>query len=141
LIFLDTSVVVAYYLEESYSDQAQEVFRRNGSLFLSELVEVEVLSVLSRLVRVGSLDIEEAHHTGELFGEHLNAGLYARLRLQPDHYRWARDAVARFELPLKAPDAMHLAAAQGNGLRLVTADRQLARNAEALDVAFELINP
>ena len=76
-----------------------------------------------------------------MFEEHLDAGLYTRLRLQPDHYRWARDAISRFDLPLKAPDALHLAAAQGDGLNLITADRQLARNAEALDVAFELINP
>ena len=141
MIFLDTSIVVAYYIEESYSDQAQEVFRRDGDLCLSELVEIEVFSVLSRLVRVGSMDIEEARHTGELFVEHLDAGLYTRLRLQTDHYRWARNAIARFDLPLKAPDALHLAAAQGDGLNLITADRQLARNAEALDVAFELINP
>ncbi len=50
-------------------------------------------------------------------------------------------SVARFDLPLKVPDVLHLAAAQGDGLRLITADRQLARNAEALDVAFEMISP
>ena len=76
-----------------------------------------------------------------LFDEHLEARLYTSIHLQPDHYRWARAAIARFDLPLKSPDAMHLAAAAIGGCTLVTADRQLARNAESLTVSFDLIEP
>jgi predicted nucleic acid-binding protein len=139
LIFLDASLVIAYYLEESYSERVQELYQAGEDLFLSELVEVEVFSVLSRLVRVGSMGIEAARQTGAQFDEHLAAGLYSLVHLQPDHYRWARDVIARFDLPLKSPDALHLAAAHVGGYRLITADRQLARNAEALNVAFDLI--
>lgn len=141
MIFLDASVVVAYYLEETYSDIVQGIYRQDGGLYLSELVELEVCSVLSRLVRVGSLDIEIARQTNALFNGHLEAGLYGRIHLQPDHYRWGRDAIARFDLPLKSPDALHLAAAAIGGFRLVTADRQLARNAETLTVPVDLIEP
>lgn len=141
MIFLDASAVAAYYVKETNSDLVQEIYRRDAELYVSELVELEVYSVVSRLVRVGSLDIELARQAGALFDEHLEAGLYTRLHLRADHYRWARDAIARFDLPLKSPDALHLAAAQRGGLRLVTADRQLVRNAESLDVAFELIAP
>ena len=141
MIFLDASAVAAYYVKETNSDLVQEIYRRDAEFYVSELVELEVYSVVSRLVRVGSLDIELARQAGALFDEHLEAGLYTRLHLRADHYRWARDAIARFDLPLKSPDALHLAAAQRGGLRLVTADRQLVRNAESLDVAFELIAP
>ena len=130
MIFLDASIVVAYYLQESYSEHAQEVVHRNEMLYVSDLVEIDVFSVLSRLVRVGSMDREIAHQAAALFTEHLEAGLYTRMHLQPEHYRWARNAIARFDLPLKSPDALHLAAAQAAGLTLITADRQLARNAE-----------
>lgn len=139
MTYLDASVVAAYYLEESYSSQVQEIYRLHADRFVSEFVELEVFSVLSRLVRVGSLDVRAARQSGALFTEHLEAGLYGRLRLQAHHYRWARDAIARFDLPLKSPDALHLAAAHSAGLWIVTADRQLARNAESLNVAFELI--
>lgn len=139
MIFLDASIVVSYYVKETYSERAQEIYRRNVDLFLSELVELEVYSVLSRLVRIGSLDLDTARQAGVLFDQHLEAGLYARMHLQTDHYRWARDAIARFDLPLKSPDALHLAAAHVGRHQLITADRQLARNAEALDIAFELI--
>ena len=141
MIYLDASVIIAFYLDETYSDRAQALYRSEVDLVLSEYAELEVWSVLSRLVRVGSLDFSAARETGDLFDEHLDTGLYARLHLRPDHYHWARDAIARFDLPLKAPDALHLAAARRDGLRLVTADRQLARNAEILDVAFDLIEP
>lgn len=139
MIFLDASVVIAYYLDETYSDLVQETYQHNADLFLSELVELEVYSVLSRQVRVGRLDFHTARQAGSLFAGHLDAGLYTRLHLNADHYRWARDAIFRFDLPLKSPDALHLAAAQRGGLRLITADRQLARNAASLGVAFDLV--
>ncbi|MBA2276925.1 MAG: type II toxin-antitoxin system VapC family toxin [Chloroflexia bacterium] len=139
MIFLDASVVIAYYLEETYSERVQEIYRQEVELYLSELVELEVFSALSRLVRLGSLQLDAAHRTRAMFSEHLDAGLYARVHLQAGHFRWARDAIVRFDLPLKSPDALHLAAALRAGLRLITADRQLARNAESLGVGCELI--
>jgi predicted nucleic acid-binding protein len=141
VLYLDSSVIVAYYLDETYSRQAQELYRRNAGLVLGELAEVEVFSVLARLVRVGSLGIDAAGLAGATFDEHVDAGLYARLSLRAEHYRWAKDAIARFDLTLKAPDALHLAAARIGGHRLITADRQLARNAESLAIPVEMIEP
>jgi predicted nucleic acid-binding protein len=66
--------------------------------------------------------------------------LYGRRHLEAGHYRLARDYIARFDLPLKAPDALHLALCSAEDLTLLTADRQLARNAEALDVRTELVS-
>lgn len=137
--YLDASVVIAYYLEETYSKRVQDIYRQTTELICSELAELEMYSSLSRLVRTGSLHLDAARQIGALFEEHLSAGLYTRLQLRAEHYRWARDAISRFDLPLKSPDALHLAAAQRGGLRLVTADRQLARNAASLDVAFDLV--
>ena len=120
-------------------DRVERLFRDHAGLYLSELVELEVLSAFSRLVRVRSLEIEAAHRTSAAFNAHLTSGFYGRVHLEATHYRWARDAIARFDLPLKSPDALHVAAAYVGGLRLVTADRQLAQNAESLGVRAELI--
>ncbi|HHE47931.1 MAG TPA: hypothetical protein ENL11_03215 [Candidatus Acetothermia bacterium] len=46
----------------------------------------------------------------------------------------ARDWIGRFDLPLRAPDALHLAVAFTAGLPLVTADQVLAQSAEALGI-------
>ena len=137
--YLDSSIVLAYYLEETQSEQAQEIYRTRPDLQISELVDLEVLSSLSRLARVGSIELDDAKSVLALFNAHLRDGLYNRTSLDAGHYRLARDYVARFDLPLKSPDALHLALCAAEGLTLLTADRQLARNAEVLDVRTELI--
>ena len=106
---------------------------------ISALVELEFFAAVSLRARIGDLTREEAEEVSALFGAHLRDGLYGRKGLETGHYRLARDYVARFDLPLNSPDALHLALCASEGLTLLTADRQLARNAEALDVRAELI--
>ncbi len=139
MIFFDTSIVIAYYLPEAYSQQVQMFYGSQPKPTISSLVEVEVLSVFSRLVRTQSLPVDDAKQVAALFSTHLEQGFYTYLNLRIEHYRQARDYIARFDLPLKAPDALHLAAAAVAQLPLVTADRQLARNAQSLGVAVELL--
>jgi len=137
--YLDSSVVVAYYVPEPSSERVQAFYGSGVALAISELVELEVIAALSLRVRIGDLDRSQARQMVRLFSEHMDAGLYARVHLEVTHYRWAREAISRLDLPLKSPDALHLAVAQRERLRLLTADRQLARNAEALGVRVELI--
>lgn len=137
--YLDSSIVLAYYLEETHSEQAQEIYRTRPGLQISELVDLEVLSSLSRLARVGSIELDDVRSVSVLFDAHLRDGLYRRRNLDTNHYRLARDYIARFDLPLKSPDALHLALCAAENLTLLTADRQLARNAEALGVQTELV--
>ncbi|MCL4863498.1 MAG: type II toxin-antitoxin system VapC family toxin [Caldilineaceae bacterium] len=139
MILLDTSIIIAYYLPESYSAQAQTYYLNNPDLTLSNLIELEVVAVIARLVRSQSLPLITARQTVSLFTTHLEQGFYSRLPLQTWHYQQAHIWVTRFDLPLKAPDSLHLAVAHLERLRLVTADRQLARNAEALGIAVELL--
>lgn len=139
LAYLDTSVVVAYYVPEASSDRVQALYARLDRPVISGLVEVEIAAAVSMRLRIGDLEAQQAQRIVAMFDEHVVSGLYAPMHLEPAHYRWARDALARFDLPLKAPDALHLAAAAIGGFLLVTADRQLARNAEALNVACALI--
>lgn len=138
-VYLDSSVVVAYYVPEPNSERVQRLYEDIEQPVISELVDLEVAAALSLRSRTGDLEPTQAQRIVSLFNDHLESGLYTRLHLRANHYRWARDAIARFDLPLKAPDALHLAAAHAEGLHLITADRQLARNADALGIAFELI--
>jgi predicted nucleic acid-binding protein len=138
-VYLDSSVVIAYYVPEAKSARVQAMYERLTTPMISELVELELIAGPSLRIRTGDVERAQGEEVMTLFDEHLNAGLYSRLQLRAEHYRWARDAISRFDLPLKSPDALHLAAAQRGGLRLVTADRQLARNAASLDVAFDLV--
>lgn len=134
-------MVVAYYLPERLSARVQEVYDGHPGAAISDLVEVEFFAALSLRLRVGDLRREEAERVATTFTTHLESGLYAAHHLHAGHYRLARAFIARFDLPLKSPDALHLALCAAEGMDFFTADRQLARNAEALDVKVELLEP
>jgi predicted nucleic acid-binding protein len=102
---------------------------------ISDLTEVELLSALSRKARARELDPTEAQRIAAQFLAHLEANLYTRLPMERRHYKLARDWLARFTTPLRTLDALHLAVAGSEGLRLVTADRTLARSARHLGIA------
>lgn len=106
---------------------------------ISALVELEFFAAVSLRVRIGDLAREEAEEVSTLFDSHLQDGLYGRRNLDAGHYRLARAYIARFDLSLKSPDAIHLALCSAEDLTLLTADHQLARNAEAIDVQTELV--
>jgi predicted nucleic acid-binding protein len=81
----------------------------------------------------------DATRSGEQFLDHLRAGLFARIAVQRRHYAAARGWLARLTLPLRALDAVHLALADIEGLRLATADQDLSRSARNLGVAVTLV--
>jgi predicted nucleic acid-binding protein len=121
------------------SSRVQQVIISSPSVTLSELAQAEFFAALSLRLRLGDLQRTTAEKIAELFLQHLDSGLYVSLHLHADVYRMARTFIARFDLPLKAPDALHLAAASLTGLQLVTADRQLARNAVTLGIDMDLL--
>ena len=59
MIYLDTSVVVAYYCPEDISDRAESIIRGKRPLFISDLTEVEFASALSRNVRIRGITPKE----------------------------------------------------------------------------------
>jgi hypothetical protein len=61
------------------------------------------------------------------------------LDIRPADVRLANVFVRRFDLMLRAPDALHAAACQNANLLLVTMDQRLARAAEALGVRSRLL--
>lgn len=139
MIYLDTSILVAYYVPEALSQRVQQRLSAAALVTVSELAQTEFVAALSLRRRVGDLSLGEVQQVATLFAKHLDDGLYHSLHLRSAVYRQARDYIARFDLPLKAPDALHLAAAALEQLPLVTADRQLARNAERLGINVDLL--
>lgn len=139
--YLDTSVVVAYYVPEALSTRAQSIYTAQSAPTISELVELEFFAALSLRLRTGDLERTQAERVASLFLSHLDGGWYTRIHLHAGHYLAARGFIARFDLPLKSPDALHLAVSASERLSLVTADRQLARNAESLGLEVELVAP
>jgi predicted nucleic acid-binding protein len=132
LIYLDTSVLAAYYCPEPLSLEAERIVRSRPSPTISDLTEVELFSALSRKVRTGELNAVEAQRIATEFLAHLEGNLYRRLPIEHRHYLMARDWIGRFKTPLRTMDAIHLAVAASGKLQLVTADQGLAGSGETL---------
>jgi len=138
-MYIDTSLLVPYYCPETLSQVAERTLRGDPRPAISDLVEVEFFSALARKVRAKEMSTADATRTGEQFLDHLQVGLYTRIAVQRRHFEAARGWLARFTFPLRALDALHLALADVEGLRLATADQDLSRAARSLGVAATLV--
>lgn len=139
MIYLDTSVIAPFYWAEALSDTVEELLRTETERGLSQLVEVELFSALSRRVRMREISQEDARAIATRFQTHLDSNFYLRIPLESVHYQLARDWIGRFDTSLRTLDALHLACASSNNISLVTADDALARSAETLRIEVQLV--
>ena len=139
MIYLDTSVIAPFYWSEALSDIVEELLRTETARGLSQLVEVELFSALSRRVRMRQISQAEARAIANRFQTHLEKDFYLRIPIESVHYQLARDWISRFNTSLRTLDGLHLACASENNIRLVTADEALAASAEALEIEVQLL--
>ena len=138
MIYLDTSILAAYYLPEEISLQVQ-TYIQGKSLLITELTRLEFYSALSIRVGTNSLLQSDAKRIMELFNSHLRDAYYLNKKLNSKHYEKAGEYMATLSLPIKATAALHLAFAASENLKIVTADKQLANNASKLAIDYELL--
>ncbi len=139
MIYLDTSVIVPFYLPEILSETVEQLFRTEIQLGLSQLVEVELFSALSRRVRMGQISQVDAQSIVERFRADRLAGFYTLLSIEPVHFNLAQGWISRFDTTLRTLDALHLAIAAANNLRLVTADEALGKSAEIIGLEVQIL--
>jgi predicted nucleic acid-binding protein len=139
LIYLDTIVLAPFYWAEALSDVVEALLRQEAKLGVSQLVEVELCSALSRRVRMGEIERDAAQAIANRFQTDLSSGFYMQLVLEPIHYDMARDWIRRFDTPLRTLDALHLAIATSHSIPLVTADEGLAVSADVLGVEVRVL--
>ena len=140
MAYIDTSVLVACYCPEPLSKAAEKAVWKNDTPTLSPLVELEFRSAVAIKLRVREFDKTTANRIVSLFQGHFTAGNYAVVPIGATEYGLARDWIGSFSAPLRAPDALHLAAAFANDLVLVTADKALARAAKTFGVKHKLVS-
>jgi uncharacterized protein len=139
LIYIDTSVLVPFYLPEALSDAVDELLRIEDTPALSQLIEVELFSAVARKLRMREISPEEARQIGLDFQTYLDENFYTCIPLEPIHYNLARDWSSGFEVPLRTLDALHLAVAISNQWLLVTGDEALTRSAQTLGIEVQLL--
>lgn len=84
------------------------------------MAEVELVSALSRRVRMREISQQDARAIVERFQADLDSGFYTKIPVETVHYNLAREWISRFNTPLRTLDALHLAIAFQNNIPLVT---------------------
>ena len=132
-------VVAAITLEASTARVQPWVADQSaGSIVISDWVVAEVSSALSLKVRTGVLDPAERVAAAAVFRRQM-ANSFRILPVSKDHFEAAARLADRYDLGLRAGDALHLAIAADNGTTLVTLDRRLFAAAQALGHAVETV--
>ncbi|HPD15860.1 MAG TPA: type II toxin-antitoxin system VapC family toxin [Planctomycetota bacterium] len=140
MAYLDTSLLAAYYCPEPLSTAVQKAILETASPTISPLVEIEFCSAVALKVRTREFDGATANKVVSLFRLHVTDHRYAIVPIEAREYDLAREWIGRFAVPLRALDALHLAAAFANDLTLLTTDKPLARCAQQFGVKHRLIS-
>jgi len=132
IAYLDASVLVAFFTEDRFSDEAESLLRlQTSGVLVSNFAAAEFASVLGRLVRTKDMSVSAARTACTTLDSWV-ARLAARIEITGSDIATAEAMLRRFDLTLRSPDAIHLAAAQRLGARLATFDLALARCAQAV---------
>lgn len=73
------------------------------------------------------------------FSDHLASGAYVRLHVPEEAFDLSLSYLSRFTTALRTLDALHLACCRHYNLALLTADKEMARNARQIGIPSELI--
>jgi predicted nucleic acid-binding protein len=137
---LDTSLLVAAFTAEAATSRVDAWLKQLslGDGVISDWVVAEFSAALSRKVRTGQ--ISEGHRTSALGGfRHMTSKTFRTLSVDGTHFRVAARLADRYQLGLRAGDALHLAIVEGNGATLCTLDRRQSEAGNALGIAATLI--
>jgi predicted nucleic acid-binding protein len=137
--YLDASVLLPTLIEEPASAAVDAYMQIVGpELLISDFAAAEVASALSRLVRMGRLIEADALRRLADF-DAWRAAMSTTVDTHAADMRLANIYVRRFDLMLRAPDALHIAMARRLDASLTTLDRRLAAAARDLGVGVEEI--
>lgn len=139
-IYVDTSVLAAYYCPEPLSILAERTLRRLSSPLISELTLIELTSAISRKIREQTLTREEGLRILSQIDSHVEEGCYRVLSVRPRDYRVARAWLGQLQGTLRTLDTLHLAVAATAEASTLTADTRLASEARALGLPVKLLS-
>lgn len=132
-IYLDASVLVPLFILDALNDRAETLLMRAGAVIVvvSDFAAAEFASALARRVRMGELATEEARTAFT----NMDAWV-ARVAIRTDtrgaDVAAAEGLLRRLDLPLRTPDALHIAIARRVDGSLATFDLKMAGAAQSL---------
>lgn len=127
MVYVDTSVLVAYFLPETYSEQAEFAMQnpQNYPLAISAWTETELHSALGIKCRTEQIDELAMQAVLERF--HSLRSHFIFLPIMAEDYLAANQLLKNWQTGLRAGDALHLAIAKRMACPLISLDDRLVR--------------
>ena len=137
--YLDTSVILPTLIAEPATETVYGFLGAyEQELLISDFAAAEVASALSRLIRMAMLTDADASARLADF-DAWRAAMSMPVDIGPSDARLAYIYVRRFDLGLRASDALHLAITRRLDATLITLDRRLATAAREMGIAVKLL--
>lgn len=130
---MDASVLVPLFIAERRSDNARDMVVQPEPLLVSVLARAEVAATISSKLRALQLSEAEAAEALASFDGWVESST-ERVSTRAVDISIAANLVRRFDLQLRAPDAIHVATALRLRADLATFDVGMARAARVLGV-------
>jgi predicted nucleic acid-binding protein len=124
-------VLVALFVPDAATARAEALLLANHDLIVSDWASAELASAVSLKVRGGVLALPDAQSALAEFDSWV-ASVASHEAMLPGDVAVATRYLRRLDLPLRAPDALHIALCRRLGVGLLTFDRQMATAAAAL---------
>ncbi|MFZ3233904.1 MAG: type II toxin-antitoxin system VapC family toxin [Stellaceae bacterium] len=136
--YLDTSVLLPTLIAEPTTEAVYDCLGAGEQeLLISDFAAAEVAAALSRLVRMALLSATDASARLADF-DAWRAAMSLPVDIGASDARLAYIYVRRFDLGLRAPDALHLATARRLDATLITLDRRLATAAQEMGIPVKV---
>jgi len=132
MLYLDTSIVLGLFIREPMSQSIGNwLASRRQTLAFSDWGLTECASALGIRLRRGELDADAATHVYAAIATFVSESCEF-ITCTGHHQTEAQRILTRFDLPLRAGDALHLAIGQHAQAAVVTCDKQLLIAAKAI---------
>lgn len=141
MIYLDASALASLFMPDRHSMAIRSLLRSDlAAIGVSDFASAEFASAVARRVRMGELTTVQGSRLLNVYDGWI-AATAELLEVEPADVRVASTFVRRFELGLRAPDALHVAVCQRLELPLLTFDERQAKAAERLGVRRGPVGP
>jgi predicted nucleic acid-binding protein len=139
-VYCDTSLIIASMTREAHSPAVWQWLGTQSErrLYVSDWSDTEVSSALSLKVRTEQISAANRIQLMEAWRASIGTS-YEQLDVSPENFTTAARFIERYELGLRAADALHLAIAQSHGLAMATLDIRLRGAAIEYGVAVEVV--
>ena len=131
-LYLDTSILVALFTKDPFTERADSFLEKHPSIVnVSDFAAAEFASAVARQVRAKEISSREARAAFSTFDAWISRAAQ-RSQITPSDIIAAEVFLRRLDLPLRAPDAVHIAITQRIGAALATFDARMSASARTL---------